>query len=165
MQNYIVYGILGISIAVNGYQVYRIDTFKQYQNILNQKDSLTQSGYNELLYSHINGIKNENIDMAKNQGKIEGILSVVNNIKPESNDISAIWHSGYYRGMDQVEFVRQTSYEEGYHRACDDMSCPAGNSPSLSPKKLMDKIPTTPTENKPIENKSEKPVDNSNPKK
>lgn len=137
---------------------------KTIQNLLSQKDSLTQSGFNEILYTHVNGVKNENVEIAKNQGKIEGILTMVNNIKPETNEISAIWHSGYYRGMDQVEYVRQTAYEDGYHRACDDMSCPAGfaNPSNNNRKPMIDKIPAKPEnaapEVKNLEtNKNEKP--------
>ena len=44
--------------------------------------------------------------------------------RPEDNEISSIWHSGYYRGMDQVEYVRTMAYEDGYHKATDDMNCP-----------------------------------------
>jgi hypothetical protein len=77
------------------------------------------------------------MENAKGQGKIEGILSIVNNVKPEENEISSIWHSGYYRGMDQVDYVRTISYEEGYHKACDDMNCPAVSGASQNPKKTM----------------------------
>jgi hypothetical protein len=126
MNSYYLAGILAISLGVNAYQVYRIDNFKAYSGLLDQKDRLTQSGYSELLISHINSLRNDQYESAKNQGKIEGILSMVNNIKPEANEISSIWHSGYYRGMDQVEYVRTMAYEDGYHKACDDMNCPAG---------------------------------------
>lgn len=125
MNNFVVYGVLGMSLVVNAYQVYKIDKYKSVADILDQKDRFTQSGYSELLYSHISSLRNDQAEAAKSQGKIEGILSVVNNAKPEENEISSIWHSGYYRGMDQVEYVRTMAYEDGYHRACDDMGCPA----------------------------------------
>ena len=161
MSNYVVYAILACSVLTNGYQIYRIDNMKSVQDLLMQKDSLTQSGFNEILYGHINSVKNENIELAKNQGKIEGIISVVNNIKPESNDISAIWHSGYYRGMDQVEYVRLVSYEDGYHRACEDISCPASSGTNANKKLMLDKIPSVnpskPTEEKPSKPTEEKP--------
>lgn len=107
---------------------------------MDQKDRLQQSGYSELLYSQINGYRESLMDNARTQGKIEGILSLVNNVKPESNEISSIWHSGYYRGLDQVDYVREVSYEEGYHKACDDFNCPAGGgSEKFTPssKKIM----------------------------
>lgn len=156
MNNLVVYGILALSLAVNAYQVYRIDTYKYVTNILDQKDRLTQSGYSELLYSHINSLKNDQLEAAKSQGKIEGILSMVNNIKPESNEISSIWHSGYYRGMDQVEYVRTVAYEDGYHKACDDMNCPAGGGSerfSPNPKKDMP-LPTAPVKEQPKDAKN-----------
>lgn len=145
MNNYVVYSILGISLLINGYQVYRIDSYKSITTIMDQKDRLQQSGYSELLYSQINGYRDSLIENARGQGKIEGILSIVNNVKPDSNEISSIWHSGYYRGLDQVDFVREVSYEEGYHKACDDFNCPAGGgSEKFVPnprKNSIDKLP------------------------
>jgi hypothetical protein len=156
MNNYVVYGILGISLAINGYQVYRIDNYKNITTLMDQKDRLQQSGYAELLYSQINGYRESMIDNAKSQGKIEGILSVVNNAKPDQNEISAIWHSGYYRGMDQVEYVRGVSYDEGYHKACDDMNCPAGGGSERhipNPKKNMsDRLPEIPSKPQTLSN-------------
>ena len=137
MKSYVLYAFLGFSLVVNGYQIYRIDTYKDITNLMDQKDRLQQSGYTELLYSQINSHRDGMMENAKSQGKIEGILSVVNNIKPEENEISSIWHSGYYRGMDQVDYVRTISYEEGYHKACDDMNCPAVSGASQNPKKTM----------------------------
>ena len=147
MNQYVVYGVLAVSVVINGYQVYRMDNMREVVNLVNQKDQLTQSGYSELLYNHINNLRNEQIEASRGQGKIEGILSVVNNAKPEANEISSIWHSGYYRGMDQVEFVRVMAYEDGYHRATEDISCPAGN--STNNKTKIGTKPETKPETKP----------------
>jgi len=141
MNTYVFAGLFALSLGANAYQVYRIDNYKTYSDLLDQKDRLTQGGYNELLYSHINSLKNDQFESAKSQGKIEGILSIVNNTKPEENDISAIWHSGYYRGMEQVDYVRTSSYEDGYHKACEDVNCP-------------DKLKRTPDSKKPLINNS-----------
>jgi hypothetical protein len=137
MSNYVLCTVLGFSLIVNAYQIYRIDTYKDITNLMDQKDRLQQSGYTELLYSQINSHRDGMMENAKGQGRIEGILSIVNNVKPEENEISSIWHSGYYRGMDQVDYVRTISYEEGYHKACDDMNCPAVGGASQNPKKTM----------------------------
>ena len=82
----------------------------------------------------------EGYEQLKNQGKIEGILSVVNNAKPEENEISSIWHSGYYRGLNQVEDVRLMAYEDGYHRATEDGNCPAA---IKAQKDALLSVPTT----------------------
>ena len=148
MNQYVVYGFLAVSVVINGYQVYRMDNMREVVNLVTQKDQLTQSGYSELLYNHINSLRNDQIEASRNQGKIEGIISVVNNAKPEANEISSIWHSGYYRGMDQVEFVRVMAYEDGYHRATEDISCPAGN--STNNKTKIGIKPETKPETKPI---------------
>lgn len=137
MGNYVLCTFLGFSLIINAYQIYRIDTYKDITNLMDQKDRLQQSGYTELLYSQINSHRDGMMENAKGQGRIEGILSIVNNAKPEENEISSIWHSGYYRGMDQVDYVRTISYEEGYHKACDDMNCPTIGGVIQSPKKTI----------------------------
>jgi hypothetical protein len=165
MNSYYLAGVLAMSLGVNAYQVYKIDKFGSYSNILDQKDRMIQDGYNELLISHINSLRNDQYDSAKSQGKIEGILSTVNNIKPEDNEISSIWHSGYYRGMDQVDYVRTMAYEDGYHKACDDMNCPinaktekinlngkktAPTTSNLEPSQTSNPLPESKNSGKPI---------------
>lgn len=129
MEKAILYSILGISIGANIVQQYKANNFAFFEKAMTQKENLTFSGYQELLMSQLNQVKDEQLNIAKNQGKIEGILSVVNNAKPEDNEISSIWHSGYYRGLNQVEDVRAMAYEDGYHRATEDISCPAAVNP------------------------------------
>lgn len=129
MEKAVLYSVLAISIGANIIQQYQVSKFNFFREAMNQKDSINSSGYQELLMSQIRQVKDEQYNIAKNQGKIEGILSVVNNAKPEDNEIASIWHSGYYRGLNQVEDVRQMAYEDGYHRATEDMSCPAAVNP------------------------------------
>lgn len=129
MEKAVLYSVLAISIGANIIQQYKASNYDFFEKAMIQKDSLTNNGYQELLISQINQVNNEQYNIAKHQGKIEGILSVVNNSKPEENEISSIWHSGYYRGLNQVEDVRQMAYEDGYHRATEDIACPAATSP------------------------------------
>jgi hypothetical protein len=49
MNSYYLDGVLAMSLGVNAYQVYKIDKFGSYSNILDQKDRMIQDGYNELL--------------------------------------------------------------------------------------------------------------------
>jgi hypothetical protein len=68
----------------------------------------------------------ENIaDVARTQGKVEGMVAVSMNLNPEQNHTSAIWHEGYYRGINQAAYVEEQAYISGYHRATEDMNCPA----------------------------------------
>lgn len=129
MEKAVLYSVLAISIGANIIQQYKVSNFAFFEKAMTQKENLTYSGYQELLMSQLNHVKNEQLEIAKNQGKIEGILSVVNNAKPDDNEISSIWHSGYYRGLNQVEDVRAMAYEDGYHRATEDMTCPASVNP------------------------------------
>ena len=91
--------ILGLSILANGYQFYEIDRLKENNEVLTRKDSFMQSGYDELIISHLNDIRQNQIELAKGQGRIEGITSVIHNFKPEDNAYSEIFHKGYYNGL------------------------------------------------------------------
>jgi hypothetical protein len=59
--------------------------------------------------------------------------------------------------MDQVEYVRLVSYEDGYHRACEDISCPASSGTNANKKLMLDKIPSV-NPSKPTEEKPSKPT-------
>lgn len=120
-----VIGGLVVSLALNVYGIGTISRMKEVQNIAYQKDSLISNGYDELVISHLNTIRDQNLETIKNQGRLEGIVSVVLNFKPEDNQHSAIWHAGYTRGSETAEYARAVYYKEGYHKACQDLNCPA----------------------------------------
>lgn len=162
MEKALIYSFLAISIGANIVQQYKIGNYGMYSDLMNQKDSFTQNGYSELLISHLNGIKTEQMEVAKNQGKIEGILSVVNNARPEENEISSIWHSGYYRGLNQVEDVRAMAYEDGYHRATEDGNCPAA---VKAQKDALIAVPTTTEKPKLTKPNQETPMNKTLPPK
>ena len=71
MEKALIYSFLAISIGANIVQQYKIGNYGMYSDLMNQKDSFTQNGYSELLISHLNGLKTEQMEVAKNQGKIE----------------------------------------------------------------------------------------------
>lgn len=118
-------GGLVVSLSLNIYGIGSIFRMKEIQNISYQKDSLISNGYDELVISHLNTIRDQNLETIKNQGRLEGIISVALNFKPEDNQHTAIWHAGYDHGSKTADYTRSVYYKEGYHKACKDLNCPA----------------------------------------
>lgn len=54
-------------------------------------------------------------------------------------EISAVWRAAYNQAIEDAETENQKSYEEGYHKATEDMSCPAGGSANLDGVQLPEK--------------------------
>lgn len=66
---------------------------------------------NEVTWSAIHGSTKE---MLKEQGKIEGIVSVVSPDNDKSDYFSTVWHEGYERGLNQNEDMVLSAEESGY---------------------------------------------------
>lgn len=94
-------GVLALSLGFNGWLYYKNDRLTQTVLLIDQKDRLQQQQMNEfslIMYNRTN----ENIaEVARQQGKLEGMLAVIHNIKPDTSEHSAVWHAGYHRGLDQ----------------------------------------------------------------
>lgn len=116
--------IIFSSIVVNAYQGYQIYQFKNLQNDLSQKNKIVDERFDEIVLSYLEKIKSSQDNILKDQGRLEGILAVVNNFNPDENIHSALWHDGYNSGESVNDVNAQLSYEEGYHKALEDMYCP-----------------------------------------
>ncbi len=112
------------SVGYNIAQKQQIDRLTVVKELSYQKDTLLTDGYNEQILARLNDIKQNQIELARNQGKVEGMVLAIQNIKPEDNLTSDLWHNGYYRGLAQIEDVAQAKYAEGYHKATSDGACP-----------------------------------------
>ena len=107
--------IAAISLGANGFQYYQNNRTSFLLEIETKRNSINQDQISEFILSHKNGLDNESaMEYAKLTGKIEGIQSVVHNASPQQNEISSIWHAGYYRGLEQTDFVGEMKYEQGY---------------------------------------------------
>jgi hypothetical protein len=104
-----------ISLAINGIQYYQYTRTNFLLEIETKRNSINQDQINEFILSNRSSADNESaLEYAKMNGKIEGIQSVVHNANPQQNEISSIWHAGYYRGLEQTDFVGEMKYEQGY---------------------------------------------------
>lgn len=113
------------SIGYNLVQLYEINRLNMIREIARQKETLLNDGYNEVLMSRISEMRDNVAEVARAQGKVEGMVAVSMNLNPEANHTSAIWHEGYYRGVNQAAYIEEQAYISGYHRATEDMNCPA----------------------------------------
>lgn len=113
------------SIGYNIYQQTQITRLQQINEIVKAKESLVNDSFNEILMARISELRDNLIEVNRNQGKVEGMVAASMNIAPEQNHTSAIWHEGYYRGIAQTAMVEESAYIAGYHRATEDIDCPA----------------------------------------
>lgn len=117
--------VVTCSIAYNIYQTTQITRLQQINELVKAKESLVNDSFNEILMARISELRENINEVNRNQGKVEGMVAASMNIAPEQNQISSIWHEGYYRGIAQSAMVEESAYISGYHRATEDMGCPA----------------------------------------
>ena len=113
------------SIGYNIIQQEQINRLKTVNEIVKQKESLMSDSLNEVLMARISELRDNMSEISRNSGRVEGMVAASMNIPPEQNQTWAIWHEGYYRGMGQLAIVEESAYISGYHRATEDMGCPA----------------------------------------
>ena len=106
-----------------------IQDLEHFSMVITERGRINDDQLREVMYSMINRGNENDVELAKNQGRSEGILVAIKD--PEVTDeYHALWHDGYYRGMDQKDFslesVTTSSYEEGYHNGIDDALRDAG---------------------------------------
>lgn len=129
-KNLIISCLIFSTCALTGYAIYQHSRIEQLAlvNTINQSGTkLNDDNFREVYFTMMNDLRNNTIENSKNIGKVEGILAVATNQKPDANDYTKIWHDGYYRGMNQIEDVGAAEYVRGYHAACDDLNCPEGS--------------------------------------
>lgn len=95
--------IFGISIGIWGGM--RGKKCNDLITILNQKDKLISDGYDEMIMQTLQAIKEQNLELARNQGRLEGIILTAQKLPPNDDDASGIWHAGYNRGLEQKEYT------------------------------------------------------------
>lgn len=117
-----------LSIGYNVILQWQINKFNTMRDLAQERDRLLNDTFQEMLMTHMNNTREKLGEISYQQGKIEGMATAAQNLPPEKNAHSAIWHAGYERGLQQVEFIEETAYTNGYHKATEDMNCPA-NSP------------------------------------
>ena len=110
--------VLIASLAANAGQYFSQKRTEFLLQIETKRNEINADQVNEMISTR-NGSSafgNPAMDaqFAENQGYIRGIQSVVSKVTPQESEISSIWHAGYYRGMEQTDFVSEIQHEKGY---------------------------------------------------
>jgi len=113
-----------------GYAHYQLGNMQMINKIGSEARYLTDDSFKELFMITMANIRDNQLENIKNTGKVEGMLAVISNQKPQDSETSALWHAGYYRGIDQSQDMAAISYETGYHAALDDINCPPSRRPN-----------------------------------
>jgi adenylate kinase family enzyme len=109
-----------------GYSQYRADRATEIGKLSAESAKLSERDSADSMLAILSDIRENTIENAKLQGRIEGMICVAKNIDPEMNTTSGVWHDGYGRGLEQAKFMEEMAYERGYHAATNDGNCPAG---------------------------------------
>lgn len=162
-KNILVYGGFICITAFAIYQNAQINKLQMVNQLTNEARHLTDDSFKEMLYVTISNIRDNQVENSKNSGKIEGMLAIISGQKPSDSEAAAVWHAGYYRGIDQQNEVAAMAYEDGYHKACDDIACPANSRPNS--ETIRAKNPYTTPKNEeiqPVSNNNSKPSSSNN---
>ncbi len=110
--------VLGTVANYGIYQQKQISDIKSQLEISEQRNKINEDQLNEYVFTSFNQMNKNDIELAKNQGRSEAILSAIKEPEQEE-EFHVIWHDGYYQGLDQNRFVAKNSYTEGYHLGID----------------------------------------------
>jgi hypothetical protein len=100
--------VLGVSLGFNGWSYYKIDRLTSIVSIIDQKDKLQQQQMNDFTMIMYQKTNENVVEVARQNGKIEGMLAVMSGQKPDASETSQIWHAGYYRGLDQAKDMKES---------------------------------------------------------
>lgn len=105
---------LACSVGANGYMAYQNTKSRFLYEIEQKRGKINEDMLNEVLWTRMNGGDQNQIELARMQGYNEGINALVHKVDPQQSQISAIWHAGYNRGLEQSQFIEEMGYEKGF---------------------------------------------------
>jgi hypothetical protein len=111
---YTMFLILAVSAGLNLIQFYNNYRISYISEIRKEAGRINSDGFSEVMGAYLQNVRDNTVDNARQQGKLEGIVSLVHKIPPQESEISSIWHAGYQRGLEQTDFVGEMNYEKGY---------------------------------------------------
>ena len=95
--------LLAGSIGLNLIQYQDSSKSSFLLKIETQRSKILEDEIGELMFSLQE--KTTKAEMGRFEGFNEGVTSVIKNVNPEENKWSQLWHSGYYRGLEQQAVV------------------------------------------------------------
>jgi hypothetical protein len=88
--------IMILSLTFLGH--YALNTQHQLQ-MSQQRNSINEDQIQDMVVQLINQNRDDNLELAKNQGHIEGLMTIQE--PKEKKAYMDIWHAGYYNGVEQ----------------------------------------------------------------
>ena len=117
--------VLAFSVLIHYgiYQNSKISELEHLFTVSTERNRINDDQLREITYSLLNRNHENDVELAKNQGRSEGILVAIKD-PSVTDEYHELWHDGYYQGLAQneytVEDVADSSYKEGYHNGIDD---------------------------------------------
>jgi len=136
--------ILAVTTLAN-YSIYlanRLGEAEKSVEIANLRVKVNDDWTNEIIFSHLNGIQGQTKDMLIEQGRLQGIVQLME--KGEYDDTFNVWHEGYQRGLNQGSDFADMEYERGYHAAMK-QTFPEHPTVNSSPREVKEDAIKTPS--------------------
>ena len=106
--------IFGTLLNFGIYQQTQINNLENQLELSEQRNKINEDQLNEYVFTSFNRMNENHIELAKNQGRSEALLTYIK--EPEQGqEFHDIWHDGYYQGLEQNKFIAKNSHTEGYH--------------------------------------------------
>lgn len=123
---------VGSLVCLNIFTLSILGILYNKQQIIEERSKILSDGYDEVIIKYLADLKKsseQSEQSEKEQARLQGIMSVIFNLKPTENDYSKIWHAGYNAGAEVSDFTEYSAYESGYMNACKDYELPIPLSP------------------------------------
>ena len=117
--------VLAFSVLIHYgiYQNSKISELEHLFTVSTERNRINDDQLRDVTYSLINRSHENDVELAKNQGRSEGILVAIKD-PAVTEEYHELWHDGYYQGLSQnehtVEDISASSYKDGYHTGMDD---------------------------------------------
>lgn len=89
-------GVLIIVLSVAMHYAVNLD---HQLKMSEQRNTINEDQIQDMVVQLINQNRDDNLELAKNQGHLEGILTIKD--PKEKKEYMDIWHAGYYNGIEQ----------------------------------------------------------------
>jgi len=122
MRNFIDCGLVLIISGLSHYMIYQnnqIEKLDHFIAVSIERNRINDDQVRDLTTSMLNQSHKNDATLLRSQGVVEGILTAIK--EPDATEqYHDVWHDGYYRGLDQNEFVSERLYDKGYFDAVND---------------------------------------------
>jgi hypothetical protein len=101
--------VLISSGAFNIYQYTTTSKYKLMYDVITERSRINDDEFREIFLSRNNDIRENTIELARNQGRIEGLLAAGQNLPIQDSDVSALYHASADSGYQNAMYVMQSS--------------------------------------------------------